>query len=194
MADLTDERVRFWFRHREQIQTWAALSQDAAVAVDGLLDALADDVDELARELGVAMKADLESNESCFMLFRESWGMDQERPGASIAFGWYRDKTLIVQSKLPWVGPRFDLEVAHMRDCRDRFRDLAARVRDERGDQPGNGSGEPWPCYRYLPADGPFWEDFAGYRRTALSAIRSAWEAYSEPMGKVLAEQAEGDA
>lgn len=189
MAGLTDERIRFYLRHHEQIEAWAALRSEAATAVDDLLATLVDDVDSIAEELGVLVKVVVDgASYPRFMFHHERWRMDPEAPEASIAFEWNRGKTLLLDTAAPYLGARFDVGTDDMRRRRDRFCDLTKTVRVKRGESAGLW----WPCFQRLSADGPFWEDFDAYRDKALTAIRSAWDAYSEPMTQVLSEPLEG--
>jgi hypothetical protein len=49
---LDDDRVLFYLRHRDQIEEWAALRTEAAVAVDGWLFELRPRIETLCSELG----------------------------------------------------------------------------------------------------------------------------------------------
>ena len=49
---LDDDRIRFYFKHREQIEQWAALRTEAAAAVDEWMEQLGPSLEALASELG----------------------------------------------------------------------------------------------------------------------------------------------
>lgn len=97
---IDDERVRFYLRHREQIEQWAALRSEAATAVDDWLLGLRDDVDALMVELGsdvaVCVRDQPDATFPGFLLFRRAWSVkDAADPQSSIGLEWVRGRTTL---------------------------------------------------------------------------------------------------
>ena len=80
---LDDERVRFYFRHREQIEQWAALRSEAAAAVDEWMTQLAPDIEDLAKSLGPDVKLRVWTGADqaypSYRLTRATWGFGDAR-------------------------------------------------------------------------------------------------------------------
>jgi len=189
VGELNDERVRFYLRHREQIEAWAALRTETASAIDDLLEQMAEDVDELATELDgdVVMTSRVDGqNYPHFLLHRAEWGFEPTNPQAAVGFEWARSKTFLAGAHSPYVGVRFDISDNDTRILRNAFRDAVQATRSNRKDK----ASPYWPCYRYLPADGEFWLDFTPYRAQVIAALRDAWSVYERAITGVLADEA----
>lgn len=175
---LEDERVRFYFRHREVIEEWAALRGEAAVAVDEWMTQLGPDIDDLAASLGpdVRMTAFLDENHAwpAFRLVRTSWGYDAaDEDGVSISLEWLRARTTMRGELTPYVGVR--AHKGHPAGVAIRASDAFRQTKQSRKDR---GSAW-WPAYGYVapPLDFPSSAD--GYRDVLVDALRAAWSAYA---------------
>jgi hypothetical protein len=185
MTDVMDERVRFYLRHREQIEAWAALKSEAAAAIDERLEQLVEDVEGLVGDLGddVELSAVVQGEAyPRLLLHRKSWRQTEGSPEASVALEWARGKTLLGPTACPYVGVRFDISTERVRLLRNAFRDRVQPTRAARGDK----ATPWWPCLRNLPGSGEFWDDFQPYRQQLVDALEQAWVAYQDPLGQVL--------
>ncbi len=185
MAELSDERVRFYLRHRDQIETWAALRSEAAAAIDTELERIRDDIESLAADLGddVLLLTKIEGEAyPRFLLHRESWKQNANDPVVSIALEWMRGKTFLNGNASAYVGIRVTVKDQATRKLRTSIKDATQTQRSERGDRVGQW----WPCLRYCPCVEPFWDDFETYRRQLLGELRHAWEAYDAPLESVV--------
>lgn len=175
---IDDDRVRFYLRHREQIEQWAALRSEAASAIDEWLLALRGDVEELVAELGpdvtVCVRHTTDNAWPGFLLFRRAWSVkDATNPQPSVGLEWGRASTTLRGTAAPYVGLRSfrDTELG----AAFRGRADLKRVRAERRD----ATGPNWVAYGYVLPSEPFPENEAGYRALLLEALRDAWRAYA---------------
>ena len=173
---LDGERVRFYLRHAEQIEAWAALRVDVAEAVHAWLAGLAEPIEAMAAELGpdvqTVVRADDRSSPA-LLLRRAHWPTKDGDPSAAIGLEWDRAKTTLRGGHLPYVGvraPRSEAVGATLRE-QEAFRDL----RRTRKDKPG----EWWPCWAEVACPDGFPDTKDAYRDLLLGAIRSAWQAYA---------------
>ncbi len=181
---LDDERVRFYLRHREQIEQWAALRAEAANAIDDWLVELAPKVEELAASLGpdVRVRTQLVGTAyPAFRLVREAWGFgDAQEPAASISLEWQRGKTTLRGGGTPYVG----LRSFKTTDIGGKLRasEAARRARAARKET----TSDWWSGYAYVPPPPPtFPAEVEPYREVLVQALRSAWETY-EPIVSAL--------
>lgn len=185
MAELDDERIRFYLRHRDQIEAWAGLRAETGVAIDALLERLSDEVEGLVTELGddVVLTPTIDGDAyPRFLLQRDGWGCGPAGPRVAVTLEWVRGKTFLAGTASPYVGVRFALTDDATRLVRNDFRDATQTIRSRRSDK----ATPWWPCLGYVPADGPFWDDFDAYREKLMRALRSAWEEYAGAVDEVL--------
>lgn len=175
---LDDERVRFYFRNREQIEQWAALRSEAAAAVDEWMVQLEPDVALLAHELGtdVTLSAYVGSDQAypSYRLTRPGWRATgvEERP-ACVALEWPRARTILRGSNTPYVGVRASKDLAIGTALR--ASEEVRRVRLARKD----ASNQWWVAYTYVAPKGEFPTASDAYRGDLIAALRAAWEAYA---------------
>ncbi len=174
---LDDERVRFYFRHREQIEQWAALRTEAAAAVDEWMVQLGPDIEELAHSLGpdVQVRALVgpEQPYPSYRLTRSTWGFGiVDDPPACISLEWLRGRTTMRGGSTPYVGLR--APKTHAVGAALRASETVRQTRVARKE-----TTSPW-WIGYAPvAPAP---DFPGatdnYRDALLEALRAVWVAY----------------
>lgn len=187
-----DERVRFYFRHREEIEQWAALRGEAATAVDEWLAQLAPDIAALAASLGATVRVHAIIGEDqdwpLFQLSDARWGFGElEGPHASIALQWWRGRTIMRGTSLPFVGVRSakTSSVGVAMRTSDAFR----QVRQSRKD----ATNAYWGSYKYIAPDGRFPETSEAYKESLVDALREAWRAYAELVGSAVATAAKSN-
>jgi hypothetical protein len=174
---LDDDRIRFYFKHREQIEQWAALRTEAAAAVDEWMEQLGRPLEALASELGPDVRVVVitapEAAYPSFRLVREAWGLDAAGPLACVALEWVRGRTTMRGGQTPYVGLRswkgreMGIKLRAMEDLK--------KVRLKRKDK----LSEYWPGYAYVAPIGAFPEASETYRDELVAAVRNAWEAYA---------------
>lgn len=176
---LDDERVRFYFRHRDQIEQWAALRSEAAAAMDEWLEQLGPDIEELALELGSDVRVRSwvgpEFQYPAYRMVREGWGFgDVDEPPACVSLEWVRGRVTMRGNAAPYVG----LRSSKGSELGAKLRASGERTRVARNDQRSSW----WLGYGYvLPAsEFPSSPDATeAYRKRLIEALRSAWHAYA---------------
>lgn len=188
---LDDERVRFYFRHREQIETWAALRAEAAASVDEWMTQLAPDMEQLARVLGddvqLRTATDQDLPYPAYRFVRSSWTFAElSDPPASVALEWVRGRTTMRGNLTPYVGVRSAKTNALGAALRvdDSFR-AAARARKD-------ASSAWWPAYAYVTPPGDFPVSADAYRDVIVAAVRDAWHAYSQYIDAAVRNETHG--
>lgn len=109
MTELGDDRVQFYFRHKDQIDEWAGLIAEARSATHEFLHGLLEDLSALASDLGIddAEPEDLEVSRGGVLLLRKAhWPrLHDGRPEIGIGLGWERG-ALPVGANTPYTGLR----------------------------------------------------------------------------------------
>ncbi len=102
-----DERVRFYLRHRERIEEWAALKKEATAALDEWLDGLRPMIAETTQALGVQLNARIDPDEEwpTYQLVRPTWPLhDSGQPRVCVALQWHRWSVTLGPGEPPYVG------------------------------------------------------------------------------------------
>jgi|HubBroStandDraft_6_1064221.scaffolds.fasta_scaffold927014_1 hypothetical protein len=175
---LDNERVLFYFRHRDQIEEWAGLRGEAAVAVDEWMTQLGPDVEELAQSLGTDVKVyervGTEQTYPSFRLVRAAWGFgDTDDPPASISLQWVRARTTMYGTSTPYVG--LQAPKSHAIGMTLRSLDALKQARIARKD----ASSLWWAAYVYVPPPANFPASLDDYREVLIEALRAAWHVYA---------------
>ncbi len=178
---LEDERVRFYLKHRAQIEEWIAIRDEAAAAIDEWLAGLQHDVEALGIELGnVQVEPGLDEDDAWpgFWLKRPSWPDD----AVFVGLEWHRRHTMLCADSAPAVGVWSEKSTMVGQSLRqnDQFQAARSRRRDK--------ASAWWPAYRYLLPVAPFPADADNYRRTLVESLRDAWNAYAGEIDRALAE------
>jgi hypothetical protein len=182
---LNDERVQFYFRHREQLEEWFALRSDAAAAIDEWLAALSVDLDSLVAELGDGLQSVPVLEETAYpslYLKRSTWpGTTESDAPVSIGLQWAKGKTLLGSTNAPYVGVRSDRTSAIGLALRDdgEFQERRKQRKDR---------GTPWwPAFSYVLPREPFPDRADDYRNCLIDSIREAWKAYAPAIDRAVA-------
>ena len=182
---LDDERVRFYLRHSKQIEEWAALRAETAVAVDEWMESLQPDIERLAQELGADVELRTviggENSFPTFRLTRRNWpALPIEDPPVSIALEWTRGRTTMGPSSSPYVGlrcPRTGTLGVTLRE--------SSRLREKRVARKET-TGPWWIGYAFVHPDAGFPASTAEYRDRLIEGLRSAWNDYAKLVDEVL--------
>jgi hypothetical protein len=175
---LDDERVRFYFRHREQIEQWAALRSEAAGAVDEWMLQLGPEVEALARSLGpdVHVRALVGSEQAypSYRLTSTAWGFGEiDDPPACVSLEWLRARTTMRGGSTPYVGlraPKANAVGAALRGS-----DAVRQARLARKDT----ASAWWVGYGYVEPSADFPLAADAYRDALIEALRATWLAYA---------------
>jgi len=185
---IDDERVRFYFRNRVQIEEWAALRTEAAAAVDDWMEQLGPDCTELAQSLGpdVRLRANVGKDQAypSFRLRHVAWAINDDDDLACVALEWARNQTTMRKGYMPYVGVRSPK--AHTIGIALRNSEEIRLARLTRKDLHSAASAW-WPAYSYVMPPGDFPLSVDAYRESLLDALRLAWAAYEPIVTNVLA-------
>ncbi|MCC7137668.1 MAG: hypothetical protein IT460_04490 [Planctomycetes bacterium] len=174
---LDDERVRFYLRHAEQIEAWAALRVDVAEAVHAWLARLAEPLEGIASEAGPDVRTFARTDDDTtypkLFLRREHWPMKDGSPTVAIGLEWQRTKTTFRGGSLPYVGVRASKgePVGAALRASEAFSQLRRARRDKSSDW--------WAAWAEVPCPDGFPDARDAARDALVSAIRSAWQAYA---------------
>jgi hypothetical protein len=166
-----DEPVKFYLRHRVQIEQWAALRNDAAKAMDDWLERLGPRVQAVAPH-AVLRTAIKDTDYPSFRLVDPSWGFDDARdPPASICLEWVRGRTWLVKGQTPYVGLRTPKDGPLTATLR-------ARAEDARK-QPGDLQSPWWAAYRHVAPPPQFPDDADAYADVLAAQLADVWQRYA---------------
>jgi len=179
---LDDERVRFYLRHREQLEEWFSLRADVAAAIDDWLISLDGDVGSLALELGAEMlPAMSEAGYPSLYLKRPTWP-GQKAVDAEVLIGlqWPRGKTFLGPTTAPYVGLKAHQATALGRALREdpNLQETRQRRKDSRTQW--------WPAYGYVPPRHPFPDEADAYRALLISSLRDCWNDYAGAVDRAI--------
>ncbi len=185
---IDDERVRFYFRHRIQIEEWAALRSEAAAAIDEWMEQLGPDCTELAETLGrqVKLRAHIGKDQAypSFRLRDDAWPIGGDDDLACIALEWPRNQTTMRKGYMPYVGVRSPK--SHSMGVALRNSEALKQARFGRKDLHSAASAW-WPAYSYVTPAPDFPLSADAYRDTLIEALRGAWTTYAPIVTSVLA-------
>lgn len=173
---LDDEQVRFYLRHRDQLEEWIELRPRAAAAIDEWLTRLGDDIKSLGVDLGedaqFVSNLDDRSWPSMY-LKRAVWpGQTVADATALIGLEWERGKTVLAGLSAPYVLVWCQRDVARAVRENAKFQEKRRRAKDR--------SEPPFcPAWRYVLPVEPFPEKADDYRRVLVESIRDVWATYA---------------
>lgn len=179
-----DERVRFYLRHRQQIEEWAALRSEATSAIDAWLGEMGSDVADLDLGADVELQV-VRADEQAYPAFRftrTTWGRAPHV--LSVGLEWQRGKTVLSDASAPYVGVR--APQSEPIGVALRAHEALTETRSRRRDRASIW----WPAYCYVPAPIAFPEGADEYRQSLLAQLRSVWDAYAPLIDLVVAAQA----
>jgi hypothetical protein len=184
MDRIDDERIRFYLKHQELIETWASVRKDAREVTHEFFLSLTDDLGERAAGLGGDLA--VWRNEKIYSkvgLYRPGWDGEDE-PVVQVCLEWHKQATFTTGTR--FVGVRASYGNADGKSLRPYLGDTLRGIRDAAG---FGRSSNHWPAYQpVLEPDGEFWNDLGDYRNGLLDTIESAWVSFSEPIQHAVAE------
>lgn len=181
---IDDERVRFYLRHRAQLEEWQALRTEAATAIDEWLSALKPDVEAAVEALGgdLQLVSLVDDGSYPSVDLRRPWWQGAEKAEADVQVGlqWARRKSLLGPDSAPYVGVRSNRDTAIGTALREdqEFQ----RIRRDRKDK----NTQWWPAFSYVLPVAPFPEQAEEYRRSLVEWLLAAWSIYSPVIDRVV--------
>jgi hypothetical protein len=177
MDRIEDERVLFYLKHKDLIETWAGVKKDVATAANRFYMSLASDLKQRAPDLGDDVRVWVrEGAWSSLGFYREPW-YGVTGPLISATFEWHSSATFNDGTR--YVGLRSHTEeeggVALLPHAKREVKDATGIA--------GFKVGQNWPAYRNAPspASGAFWEDLSEFRADLVEAVVESWAAFHEP-------------
>jgi hypothetical protein len=175
MDSIDDERVIFYLKHQDLIETWAAVKGDVIREANRFYFSVADHLQERSIDLGDDVQVWVRDESWCNVgLYRREWFGDTG-PLISACYEWSPRSTFRDGARA--VGLR-----VHRKDSDD-IRDIVAdQVRGVRAKAGFPRSNKSWPAFRDAPtpvAD-EFWKDLSNYRDALVASVVEAWDAFSE--------------
>ena len=192
MDRIDDERVSFYLKHREDIDSWLALKADASRALDDFLRQSAEQLKELAAQFGedVVVRSRLASGRSRHIRFlRPGWRADHNIVRAAIQLEWSASRVswgLAAGSEPAYVSVWANRDAAGgvelAAQLRQRLREKAKRL------DLSVGSSFSWnPTWKYLIPEGDrYWEDLSGFRKHITGQLEWFWREFAGDIDEAL--------
>lgn len=179
---IEDEPVRFFLRHRAQIEEWAALGVEAKRLAHQVMIALGDRLAERPPP-GCEVTAGEEGGYRAWLLYRPGWLGEDGRPVVAVGIVW-SEKSVDFRSGNSWIGVWRGL-----REKSDPLPDLLRSSLAPAGKKLGlKSKGWPeWPLYRRAPAPtGDFWDDLRPWMDELEHSIHSLWELIADDIDRIV--------
>ena len=180
---LNDERIRFYMKHRDQIEEWVDLRREAMAAIHEWLAGLQSDVEQLVHGLGPSVRLHVNLDDPAYPFFRlvdANWRIDDARgEPVSVSLEWARRSLTMRDRDTPYVGvraPKTNPFGSALRGS-ESFR----RVRTGRKDD----SSAWWAAFHYVLPGADFPANTDGFRQTLLDALQGCWTAYAPILEEV---------
>ena len=181
---IDDERVRFYLRHREQLEEWQALRSETAAAIDEWLVALKPDLESAVGEVGgdVQLISIIDDTNFPSLDLRRPWWPGGQKAEADVQVGlqWMRGKTLLGPATSPYLGVRSKRDSGIGGALREDAE--FQRVRKARKDK----NIQWWAAFSYVPPAVPFPAEAEHYGRSLVGAITDAWKTYAPVIDRVV--------
>lgn len=180
MNEIKDERVRFYLKHQELIDAWAALASDASEEANRFLRSMTEDIEALASEIGSPWRANFAVDDPAWPMIGlvvPEWIDGTGRPLVEIGLLWDRRNVTFAGRARPVVAVTLDYGRELGKAVRQALRSEAAEVAKEHG----YTVAQYWAFYRAEPAaGGAYWDDLTPYRQKLLQSVRETWEIFGE--------------
>ncbi|MDP9398649.1 MAG: hypothetical protein M3P96_12910 [Actinomycetota bacterium] len=176
---VADDPAHFYLRHRNQIEEWAALRDDAREVVDRALRRVEVPLRAFAEDVGgeVVVKDRWPRPWPALTVTLPHWRTTSVQ--LSVGLAWDRRQLLVPHdNEWAWVGAYLQGEEKRLGTAvGERF----ARLADYHGYLREAG----WPIWRYItPRPGPV--DLTDYGELVLGEVRSLWTLVTEELGSTL--------
>jgi hypothetical protein len=174
---IEDERVIFYLRHQDLIDTWSAVRKDVIESANAFYMTLAEDLAGVASDQGDDVEVWVNGGTNSRVgLYRRGWLVDGSAPIIT-CLEWHHQSTFDDGAR--HVGVFLRNWEPGLQGLREQVEETLRGQREVRGFPKSN---QVWPAYR--PAPSPvgdaYWENLSDYRTLLLTEIVSAWEAFAE--------------
>lgn len=189
MKKITDPRIAFYLKHREQIEQWAAIAEDVPELADRFLRSMESDFRELARRLNVRRWLPHDESHPKYFLLEESWlASNSEEARVAIGLEWRR-RDVTFYGNAPYVGVWVNLR---REGSRELYELISKRIA---GLRPRNAfSYSKWsPAYMHVRPEvsDPYWEDLTDYRAKLIDEIQNTWWLFRDTVSETVSSHKE---
>lgn len=171
MDRISDERIAFYLKHRQEIDAWAKIAQDVPRVTDRFLRSLDGDILRLKQELGAHdWTWNGDSTWFGYFLAKKAWLEGSDRPVAACGIAWMPEVTTFGHNP-PFVGIWTDETRGKGIAGAEDIRLFAQRYQ-------GYQSKPALPAVAPVPPDAhdQYWKDLNPYRGKLMDSVRKAWK------------------
>ena len=175
MKRIDDERIKFFLKHRQQIEEWLAVKMDLSAFAHEFYGSLREDIRiRVANDIVVGELSE-PGNAGLFRLRRNNWPED----GPAVELGWWRRDRMDFSTRggaanYLWCGLWADRNSPYWQYLHDAREGPVAEKYPELDQNDPN-----YVMYRFLPdPQGDLWEDdhLKSYGELVIQAVLDAWD------------------
>jgi hypothetical protein len=190
----SDERLRFYLRHRNQIEEWLALGKEVRTATVELFGALQPEMEALAASLGDDVRQRFVPGQwSSYQFWRETWPSAAAGPGVAVNTEAF--PTVAVSMECPRdVDPAGDTPPSVGVSINSTDKELVIAIKEATKGLTGRYKrGSVWPIYRPLPAAAgvDWYQDARSWQQELVREMKEAWQELEPLIDPVLAAHAQ---
>lgn len=183
---IEDERIAFYYRHREDIRRWASIESDLPQHVHRYLLSLQPRVRQMANEYQAhPYMKDLDLGYPKLLLARSSWLKSFEYARVGIGVEWRSNHVNLVNEN-PYVGVWTDKKLDGGEKLQSALVEALNHVRSDFGYK----SGAWWPVWEHVAPDkgDAFWEDLRPLTQKLMDRIQRIWQECADIVDEVVAQ------
>ena len=187
-----DERIRFYLRHREQIEEWRKVGQVELPKFThefyaGLVEVIPNQVHEDKIDVDHDMKIALDGGGRAINLRRRDWPTGDGAP--VVLLGWPAGANFSSDPARPWKVQAW-CGICVERYTSRYWEQLCGARNGPLGQHyPGHDRSYGYPMFRYVePPSGNFWEDdnLEAYGRSLIQTLLKAWQDLTSLVDKAV--------
>jgi hypothetical protein len=179
---IEDEPVRFFLRHRSQIEAWAALASETRQVAHQAMMAVGERLSENP-PAGAEVLAGDDGGYDARLLYRPDWRGEGGNPMAAVGIGWHPMR-VDFKPGLCWIGI--------WRGQQAEADPLATLLRASLAESAAalelkNKGWQQWPMYKSAPGPtGEFWDDLRPWVEDLAETLRTVWDRTADEIGGIL--------
>ncbi len=180
---IDDQRIAFYLRHQEMIETWTAVRREVAEFAHRFYLSVSDNLSELAAASGPDVAVWVRDGSSSNVgLYKDAW-RHNGIPLIAFALEWNARSTFVDGPRI--AGLRVGTDTEQGRSLRPFVGDQVRAIRAERGF--GRRSNM-WPAYRDMPrpAESSYWEELTPFRTILVSEVTAGWAAFADSADRAI--------
>ena len=187
MNSVKDERVKFYMRNKELIDTWSGLVEPYRHWYREFLWSCEEEVAEVLPKLGgdAILTVVKDPKWPALSLYRPNW-LEGKTRLASIDIQCETKSVSHAGGNRPYTGAHFNYGNEEGKKLREAF---VARPEVVAKKTKHKYKAIPWwPAYRLIdpPPSGEFWLDLTPYRKQIADSLRQAWELFADDIEAVF--------